>query len=476
MKKKEFKKSEIIIFIFISSFLILVLPHIVRYFFFDNILIGEESYYHARIASEINNKGMPVFDRLSYNGINYIFNPYHSFLAFFSSFLGVELASKLVPLVLGIISIFLFYYILKELRFNFERRFLSTIILLLSPPFIYTFVVSTSYSFLIFLVLSSFAIFINKNNYLFPVSLLLLLIIPLFGFFHVFVIVFLLLSYMFYRKSAINRFFIGLIFLMFSSLYYYGTIYNKFFRTETFLSRNVFKDLISGLGSQQGLSIFAILLALVGIIVLWKYKKNFYPIYMNSLLLIAAFLYRGANIYLSIFLSIFAGLGFYRLMKMRWEAKIIKNLTLWLFVIGLVFSSALYIARLVNFEPNKDIIQSLEWLKENPQDLVFSHYSKGFWIEDKAKMPVFMDSLFTHTMNANERYNISNNIFYSQDLRKTRSLLKENKIKYIWIDEKMKYNQVWKEEQQGLLFLFKNNETFKNIYANSEVEIWRVLS
>ena len=232
MKRKKFTKFEIALFIFLAAVLVLIIPHIIRYLFLGDVLIGEESYYHARIASEINKHGIPVSDRLSYGGIDYIFNPYHVFLAFFSSFLGAGLASKLIPFVLGILSIFLFYHILKNLGLNFEMRFISTMILLFSPPFIYNFVVSTYYSLLIFLVLLTFSLFMSKNNYLFLASLFLMLLIPLFGFFHVFVFAFLLFSYMFYKKKTVNRFFIGIIFLLFSSLYSYAAIYSRFFKFQ----------------------------------------------------------------------------------------------------------------------------------------------------------------------------------------------------------------------------------------------------
>ncbi|NQV08348.1 hypothetical protein HQ529_00685 [Candidatus Woesearchaeota archaeon] len=475
--KKEFTKSQIAVFIFLASFLILILPQIIRYFFLDNVLIGEESYYNARIASNINREGVQTHDELSYGGVDYVFNPYHPFLAFFSSFLGVGFASKIVPLVLGIISLFLFYYILRELKFNFERRFFSTMILLLSPSFIFTFVASTSYSLIVFLFFLCFSLFITKNKYLFLLYLLLLFIIPLFGFFHALVFAVLIFSYVFYRKKAMKKFFISLIPLLFSSLYYFGATYSKIFSFENFLSRNIFRDTISGLGSYNGLSIFAVLLALVGVVVLWKHKKEFYPIYMNSIVLILLLLYKGseANIYLAVLFSIFGGLGFYKLMKRRWEAKTIKNLTLLLLITGLILTSASYIPRIINFEPDKEVIESLEWLQSQPKGIVLSHHSNGFWIEHSAEMVVFMDSNFQHSPDTNKRHNISETIFYSRDLRNTRSLLKENNIGYIWIDDEMKNGEVWKADEEGMLFLLQNNETFKSIYNKNNIEIWKVL-
>jgi len=39
----------------------------------------------------------------------------------------------------------------------------------------------------------------------------------------------------------------------------------------------------------------------------------------------------------------------------------------------------------------------------------------------------------------------------------------------------MKSGLVWEKEEQGLLFLLQNRETFKNIYNSSEIEVWKYL-
>ena len=78
--------------------------------------------------------------------------------------------------------------------------------------------------------------------------------------------------------------------------------------------------------------------------------------------------------------------------------------------------------------------------------------------------------------NPNGRYEISEEIFQSRDLKTVVSLLSQNNIRYIFIDEKMKEGLVWKRPDQGMLLLLKNNETFKNIYDQDNMEIWEVIS
>ena len=128
-------------------------------------------------------------------------------------------------------------------------------------------------------------------------------------------------------------------------------------------------------------------------------------------------------------------------------------------------------------QPDNKAIKSLEWLKHysRQNEIVFSHYSKGFWITNVAERPVVTDKMFEYYPNAEERFNDSLEIFYSRNLKNTKSLLEKYNINYIWIDNEMKNGLVWEKEQQGLLFLFRNNETFKNIYNNQGIEIWEII-
>jgi len=74
--------------------------------------------------------------------------------------------------------------------------------------------------------------------------------------------------------------------------------------------------------------------------------------------------------------------------------------------------------------------------------------------------------------NLSQRLNITDSIFNSRDLFYTGRLLKDNNITYIFIDDLMLSSLIWTEEDQGLNFLFRNNETFKKIYSNPTTEIW----
>ncbi|MBR9691538.1 hypothetical protein GOV06_02025, partial [Candidatus Woesearchaeota archaeon] len=88
---------------------------------------------------------------------------------------------------------------------------------------------------------------------------------------------------------------------------------------------------------------------------------------------------------------------------------------------------------------------------------------------------VLLDSEIYLIKSLNTKFNDSNTTFYSRNLKTTRSILDKYNIRYIWIDPKMKQGQVWTREEQGILFLFRNSETFKKLYSKDDIEIWEYL-
>jgi uncharacterized membrane protein len=204
-------------------------------------------------------------------------------------------------------------------------------------------------------------------------------------------------------------------------------------------------------------------------------KKNYQNIifYLSSLLLlISSYYVVHLRIYLNILFSFLVATAILMFIKRRWKLKLIKYLTILTIICGLLFSTISYLNRLSTQEPDKSIIASLEWLENKPTGVVFSHYEKGFWIEHLANKPVIMDAMFDYAPNVGQRYNDSLTIFFSRNLQITTEILDKYNVTYIWIDKKMKHGQVWEKENQGLLFLLKNSERFKSIYALEGVEIW----
>jgi len=469
--KEYLNERNSILFIVLITTAILLSPVALRFLNNNTMLIGDKAYYHARIGKLVSEKGIPEHDELSYSGREYIFNPYHLVVSFFTN---VETASKILVFLAGISSAVLFFFILKEIKVNIKQRLLIILVLVLSPAFIYTFSVSNIYALSVLFLMTGMYCLAKKRLFF---SGFFLIAASFFSLFNVLLAIIFLLGCLIRKKDRKVMFITAAVLIIF--LIYYVPFYSSHGLPEKleFISINPLQQLISGLGSMIGFSIFALMLAIIGFSVSWKRKKEFVFVYAAMFfLMVMSFYLPYSNIYLNFFICMFAGIGLYSIIKRRWEIRLIMHLTILALICGLLFSSVSYINRLVSMKPDENIKEGLEWLNSysDVDEVVLSHYSNGAFIEYWAERPVVMDSLFSYSPEPNERYNDSMTIFNSRNLKKTKKLLDSYNVKYLFIDNEMKTGLVWQEEKQGLLFLLRNNETFKNIYNRNGIEIWKV--
>ncbi len=472
---KKISERTVLICILLLAVIILSLPYFIRILSNNNTIIENISYYHTRISQTISKQGPLTYDELSFAGRDYLFNPFHYILAFLNLFLDFNLIARLLPLILGILSVLFFYLILKRLDLDLEKRFLICAILILSPIFIYSFTVLNYHSFVILLLLLAFYSFTLKTKTCFWLTALLLIAASLFNPFSALIGILALLCYSSSIKNLKRFYPIMILFLLFCTAYYLPVYYSNGL-PHFVLNGGRIESFVSDIGGKIGFSIFSLILAFIGFIGL--YNKKRLPLYFIFIAAIGASFYFNSyfNPYLNFALCIFAGNAFFILIKRKWSSLIIRNFSIIIIICGLLFSPISYINVFSASLPNQQIAGSLEWLEanSNKKDIIFSSQDKGFWIEYFAKRPVMMDSLFLYAPELDERLKDSRDIFNSYRLSETKNLLDKYNIKYIWIDQEMK-QQIWEGKKTGLLFLFRNNETFKNIYNKNGIEVWQVL-
>jgi len=228
----------------------------------------------------------------------------------------------------------------------------------------------------------------------------------------------------------------------------------------------------------MGFGIYSLILGLIGLSVVWGRKKQVTGYLLFGFMIVLSFAFPETKLYLNFIVAIFAGYGFLSVIKLKWELDLIKFLTILLVIFGLLFSTLSYITRVTTSSPGNEVVESLVWLQENSREgeIVFSHPSKGHWIQTISEREVILDSETTYLKRFAEKSNDSTTIFYSRNLIDTNFLFDKYDIQYIWIDAEMKEGQVWVREKEGLLFLFRNEETFKKIFENEKAEIWVVLT
>ncbi len=457
MTKKFLSGKDVLFFIIIIGLIIMFIVPSIRVLLDKPIIIGEIPYYDIRLSKDISQKGLIFNDEL--NGLDYIAKPYHLFLMPFLYAGSIEFL-LIIPFIAGIVSIIFFYLLLKKFEMSNDESFFVLLIFVLSPAFIFTFATLNAFALSLMLIIIGSYLFLSEKI-LFSTILFILA-----SFLNIINVIFIVLFLFFIsdlKKEKRSNSNIAIAYVLFFSFIYYLLTKDL----PNFLFQNNFHSFVADLGSPIGLSIFALILGVVGIIKTWQFRRKLKNMYLLFIVLILiGFFDIHANIYLTLLFSILAGFAFAHLVNKKWEVESLRRLTILLLVYGLLFSMISYTKRISISDPDDSIIDALEWLNENSanQDIILSHHSKGYWIEYFADRPVVFDYM---NQNPSEQHIL----LYSRDLDVTKDLLNKSGTRYIFIDSNMKQGQVWKEKQ-GLWFLLRNSETFNNVYQRKNVEIW----
>ncbi len=467
------KEQKLLLAILLIGVAILVVPYLARVIGGDTALVGEQSYLHARMA-EYAVQGISQDDLID-GGRTFYYTPYHYVLGLLGKLLGIEKASMVLPAVLGVLSLFFAYLLLKRLGVDGKTRFLILLPLVLSPAFIYTYTVSNPHAFAIMLTLLGFLCFADEERYIRILGAITFCLAAFSQPFNAALIIGLLLIYTITTKMRKNEAIIIIAILVLIVAIHHPSSFVT--RYET-MSGNFMQEIISDLGGKIGFGIFYGILTIIGFFASWKQKSLHVGVYIAGAALLASYPFLGnaASMYLNFFAAYFVGIGLVRLQSTRWEFIVIRNLTFLIIICGLLFSSISYLDRLSHAPVTKGMEGGLDWLAEHSlgDETVLSHPSYGYAIEYLAGRKVMLDSLFSSIPDAERRRLDMDTLFYTVNLEEAESILDRYGIEYILIDKAMKEQLVWEEPDQGLLYLLQSSETFKNAYANDEVEIWKV--
>jgi hypothetical protein len=457
------------------------MPYFIRMLGHGYMMIpGDKSYNHLTISETAFSNSTLMFqtvnDPLIVPSRAQIVTPYHILLAGLGNLFPSAAVIVVLAILLGITTLFLFDRILARFGFEYFERFVMAILLVMSPLFLSTYLIPDQIYFAIFLQLLGFYLYTcTKKGYIKYFSLLPYALLSLFSIIHTLIAILILFAYE-YVSGKKYRFLLMLSAIMLGiCLYYNFPVYFVYGFIKAKISSGNFY--ISDLGSKNGFGIFTLLLLLFGIIGTWheKYTKNYSWIYllMCSLIVLTLF-YPFYMPYLNFVVVIFAGLGFLYLFKMRWEFKIIKNFTILIIILGILFSGVSFVKIASYMPPSEELVQALEKIKqEYHQDIVIlSHPDYGHIIKYFASRKVLIDSSQDFIEDYDYYASVTNTIFQSRSLSEVSDLLTRYNIKLILITKEMKNGLVWERENKGLLFLLDNSDKFKPIYYTPNVEIW----
>ncbi len=454
-KNKEFIKH--ISILIILTILPIISIHAYRYYFMDGIIPGQESYENLLISENL--------DQSSYEA-----TPYHYILSYSSKFFDLQSFSLIFSLMLGLLTIFLSYLIFKEF-FDEDISFMASVLLALSPVFVSKFSGLSIDNFFVLIVLATIFIIIKKSD-----SAYFYLIIPLaiiagsFGFFYLIIYVFSCVSISLNFNNKKSALITVILTILFSAIFYKQWYLNSL-KEPFMIQQNTISLLIADSGHVNGLGFFSMLLAFAGIIFTWKENKDKYfshHVIFFLALFTSAFFYSNLIFYINFLVCFLAAIGLMKFHRMNWRLPMIKKMTIWFMIYGLIFSLFFNISLISKQDPTPDLKDAIL----NLDNVSLSDPSYGYWIDYYSNSTPYIKLDFNDKEYI-RKLNRTNEIFNSRNLEKTRTLVKEEKIKVILIDEKMR-DVFWKNEKSGLLFVLNNSEFMTKIYENDNTAIWEI--
>ncbi len=469
------KQAVLTRWVLVFGILLLLVPFAVRLINGLPLMPGSEGYGHARIAGIIAGSGIPEFDPAMPER-EYSFNVFDFVLAGFAKLAGIEAAAVLLPLLLGIAT--LLCAVVAVRRWRLQAAVL--LVFALSPLFVSVFTQAVPLSLEIFLLVLYLVVLSPAENsrsarLSFIAALAAVIIAALLASFGI--------------VPAIAAFVLPMILrtinkrvqpqMLLASIAAFAVLVS--FSLPAFLQEEPVPfdqpvpvvQAISDFGGSGGLSLFAWLLAFIGFILLWQYKKKYYAAMITvAVTLAASLLLPSALAVAQVLVAFLAGYAIAFFARMKWFFDDIRILTVFVLVCGLLFSTLA--CALARDPPNKDMMEASLALRDvlAENTAVLSYPSDGFWIEYWSGKQLFLDSWQA----VPGRWADAQAIWHSQDIMRVRPLLYRNNIGALVITKEMREGKVWDLPEQDLLFLLRNNETFKKAYNSSSVDIWAVLS
>jgi hypothetical protein len=444
--------------IFILALVMIILPLHLRFAHNNPTLAGTEPYYHARMAIQISEGKTTETDTAITGGRLYKTNPYHIFLAVSYKLLG-PLAFNLIPPLLSLTSFIFVWLLLRRLEVPQTIQPWVLLAYALSPPLMATSALGTPHPFVLALLTSGSWLLLN---HWWVAGLIAIIIASISGpVYAIAAIVFLLILILTLKKGTRNLTITALVSLIILVLGYAPSYIQH--------SRAV-SEYISDLGGTYGFSIFALLLAVVGAVLIWEHKRKYYGAYaLFMLFLISSFFFPGLLVFANVLVSGLAGVALASLAQRKWELKFLRQAALLVLFCGLLFSGISHAVILADTPPTQTFFKAIEF----PPGTIFTHEQYGFWVEAAGHKAV-TDPLWKELAEPEERAWDTAALFSSTDPKKTNALLKKYNVTHLLITPEMEHGLVWEREEQGLDFLVENSETFKKLETGSNIAVYRV--
>ena len=233
--------------------------------------------------------------------------------------------------------------------------------------------------------------------------------------------------------------------------------------------------LLVSLGGSVGYSFFLLFLGLLGFLSLWGQDPRIVVMtVLFGVVFVVSWYVPIMRVLLVPLVAILASVGVSGLLRRQWSVEMIKSVTLFLIALSVLFTLVMTVQFQAQAPPSIVKMQAVRFLQTAPVDeVVLSSAANGVFIERIAHREAFLDDFARGQEVALSRRIVADQLFYSQRLSRTMMLLEEHGITHIFIDPDMTSGQVWVDDEQGLLFLLKNDPRFVKVFDNQGYVIYR---
>ncbi|MBW2982739.1 hypothetical protein KY327_00375 [Candidatus Woesearchaeota archaeon] len=458
---REPKKALLMAIIIVLAAVFLATPFIARSAMGNDALIGQASYFHLGVAQNLLQPG-------SYPLPDVTPTLFDWFLAGLLTVASPAVLSKAVPIALGVAAAWLFMSKAGSLVASEKERALAGLFLIISPLFIITFTSLSPFSLALVLGLAAWR-FQDSSR----IGSGLLLLSALFVDARAFILTALLMTAYgllkgSWRGPAVTGA-AGLLVMVALDAFW------GFLASEQLALGSAMGGFFVSLGADMGYSFFILLLALIGLMARWSRHRSAVA---ASLLMAGVFFFSFSDpltrILMAPVLALLAARGGRELLERQWSVRLVRDVTLFLVALSLLFTLVLTLSEQSEEEPSLAQLEALQFLRTVPEgEVVLSSPDNGVFVQRIARRQAFLDRVGGDPSLEAERRRVADRIFSAQRLDPAASLLESHGISHVLVDQEMRHGGVWTAEEQGLLFLMEHSDRFVKVYDRLGVAVYR---
>ncbi|PIZ56259.1 hypothetical protein COY28_01105 [Candidatus Woesearchaeota archaeon CG_4_10_14_0_2_um_filter_57_5] len=419
-------------------------------------------------------------------------------------------AAIAITLFLGVLAALLFYRVVGEFLSEREAG-IALLLLVSSPVFIIAFLgLSSAAPALVLLLLGAYGLLVW-----WPAALAALLLLPLSLQLSC---AFVVLAFATVHRHK-GRWLVPLLLVLTIAFAWYSPV-----REPLVPWPGIFL-LLADFGSVVGFGVFHVLCAMVGAVAGWRLKKRYPGAYLAGIILMVLFVagFFSLRILLDLLFALLGGIGLAHLMAMSWDDQMVRRFTLFLILLGIVFSYTSYTTLLVRSFPDRtalDVFSSMPGIpaltvlpatpaqdqaralpllssalgtgdlqtplqtplqspSQNPledslppsgmRDRVLSQERYGIVLRAIAGREPFIDTVSTPGQKAK-----ADELFSTRGYAKLKMELRAAGVRDILVTQDMRSGLVWAAEDDGMLFLLGKAPGLEKVMDEPPYELWHV--